>query len=99
MIMPPLRCESVSREQESCHAFERWCCGAAHPVTEVLQTRCQENMWSPCLGDVRKFTCLGAWASSGVLRPIYGVGRYGAAAGGCNGANYLIDWSKGVVTR
>lgn len=33
-----------------------------------------------------------------VCRPFCGVGRYGTAGGGRNGANYLIDFNPAMVT-
>ncbi|MGB5045673.1 MAG: hypothetical protein WBO11_12005, partial [Nitrospira sp.] len=50
-------------------------------------------------GEVRKFTCLGTWQAVSCAHYFAGVGRYGTADGGRNGANYLIDFNPAMVTR
>ena len=49
-------------------------------------------------GEVRKFTCLGTWQAVSCAHYFAGVGRYGTAGGGRNGANYLIDFNPAMVT-
>ncbi|MBP6607746.1 MAG: hypothetical protein KA240_18865, partial [Nitrospira sp.] len=70
-----------------------------HPSTGRLQTRWQKDRLVAWPGDVRKFNLLGGWVGTVVFCPCCRVGRYGTAAGGCNGANYLIDLSKDMITK
>ena len=52
-----------------------------HSALALLQTRCQRKMWWAFTGEVRKFTCLGAWQAAYCAAHSAGWGVTGQRAG------------------